>query len=102
MVQRGCEPSEQLLVLGDPMEGGVREDQIERTAPAGELLDCAELEPQSGQTRFILLLLQHLRRSVDPDCLARYGRAGRAIVEREFSWAAAGDATVALYRELLG
>jgi glycosyltransferase involved in cell wall biosynthesis len=34
--------------------------------------------------------------------LARYGLAGRAIVEREFSWAAAGDATVALYRELLG
>ena len=31
-----------------------------------------------------------------------YGLAGRAIVEREFSWAAAGDATVALYRELLG
>jgi glycogen(starch) synthase len=34
--------------------------------------------------------------------LARYGLAGRAIVEREFSWSAAGDATVALYRELLG
>jgi glycogen(starch) synthase len=34
--------------------------------------------------------------------LAAYGRAGRTIVEREFSWSAAGDATVALYRELLG
>jgi glycogen(starch) synthase len=34
--------------------------------------------------------------------LARYGRAGRTIVEREFSWGAAGDATVALYRRLLG
>jgi glycosyltransferase involved in cell wall biosynthesis len=34
--------------------------------------------------------------------LARYGLAGRAIVEREFSWTAAGDATVALYGELLG
>ena len=34
--------------------------------------------------------------------LAHYGLAGRAIVEREFSWTAAGDATVALYRELLG
>jgi glycosyltransferase involved in cell wall biosynthesis len=33
--------------------------------------------------------------------LARYGLAGRQIVEREFSWTAAGDATVALYRELL-
>jgi glycosyltransferase involved in cell wall biosynthesis len=34
--------------------------------------------------------------------LARYGAAGRAIVEREFSWTSAGDATVALYRRLLG
>ena len=33
---------------------------------------------------------------------ARYGTAGRRIVEREFSWDAAGDATVALYRRLLG
>jgi glycosyltransferase involved in cell wall biosynthesis len=38
----------------------------------------------------------------DPARLARYGLAGRAIVEREFSWDAAGDATVALYRRLLG
>jgi glycosyltransferase involved in cell wall biosynthesis len=38
----------------------------------------------------------------DPERLARYGLAGRRIVEREFSWSAAGDATVALYRELLG
>jgi glycogen synthase len=34
--------------------------------------------------------------------LAHYGVAGREIVEREFSWTAAGDQTVALYRELLG
>jgi glycogen synthase len=33
--------------------------------------------------------------------LAHYGLAGRQIVEREFSWTAAGDATVALYKELL-
>jgi glycogen synthase len=38
----------------------------------------------------------------DPARLAHYGLAGRAIVEREFSWTAAGDATLALYRELLG
>jgi len=38
----------------------------------------------------------------DPARLAHYGLAGRQIVEQEFSWAAAGDATVALYRELLG
>ena len=38
----------------------------------------------------------------DPARLARYGAAGRAIVERQFSWTAAGDATVALYRRLLG
>ena len=38
----------------------------------------------------------------DPVRLARYGLAGRAILEREFSWTAAGDATVALYRRLLG
>jgi len=38
----------------------------------------------------------------DPGRLARYGAAGRAIVEREFSWSAAGDATVELYRRLLG
>ena len=38
----------------------------------------------------------------DPARLAHYGLAGRTIVEQEFSWAAAGDATVALYRELLG
>jgi len=37
----------------------------------------------------------------DPSRLERYGREGRAIVEREFSWRAAGDATVALYRVLL-
>ena len=36
-----------------------------------------------------------------PERLAAMGAAGRAIVEREFSWAAAGDATVALYRQLL-
>ena len=34
--------------------------------------------------------------------LAHYGLAGRTIVEREFSWTTAGDATVALYRRLLG
>jgi len=38
----------------------------------------------------------------DPARLAHYGLAGREIVEREFSWASAGDQTVALYRELLG
>ena len=38
----------------------------------------------------------------DPARLARYGLTGRAIVEREFSWDAAGDATVELYRRLLG
>jgi len=38
----------------------------------------------------------------DPARLAHYGLAGRSIVEREFSWAAVGDATVALYRRLLG
>jgi glycogen synthase len=37
----------------------------------------------------------------DPARLERYGREGRAIVEREFSWRAAGDATLALYRLLL-
>jgi len=34
--------------------------------------------------------------------LTHYGLAGREIVEAEFSWSAAGDQTVALYRELLG
>ena len=38
----------------------------------------------------------------EPARLTHYGAAGREIVEREFSWTAAGDATVALYRELLG
>ena len=38
----------------------------------------------------------------DPARLAHYGLAGRTIVEREFSWTAVGDATVALYRRLLG
>jgi glycosyltransferase involved in cell wall biosynthesis len=38
----------------------------------------------------------------DPARLAQFGRAGRTIVEREFSWTAVGDATVALYRQLLG
>ena len=37
----------------------------------------------------------------DPARLSEYGLNGRAIVEREFSWSAAGNATVALYRELL-
>jgi glycogen(starch) synthase len=38
----------------------------------------------------------------DPARLGHYGLAGRRIVEREFSWTAAGDQTVALYRALLG
>lgn len=38
----------------------------------------------------------------DATRLEQFGRAGRRIVEEEFSWRAAGDATVALYRELLG
>ena len=33
--------------------------------------------------------------------LAAFGQAGRKIVETEFSWDAAGKATVALYKELL-
>jgi glycogen(starch) synthase len=33
--------------------------------------------------------------------LIDFGLAGRSIVEREFSWRAAGDATIALYRDLL-
>jgi glycosyltransferase involved in cell wall biosynthesis len=33
--------------------------------------------------------------------LSAFGRAGRLIVEREFSWEAAGKATLDLYRELL-
>lgn len=37
----------------------------------------------------------------NPARLEELGRAGRAIVEEEFSWRAAGDQTVALYRELL-
>lgn len=35
------------------------------------------------------------------DALAALGEAGRGIVEREFSWDAAGAATIDLYRELL-
>jgi glycogen(starch) synthase len=37
----------------------------------------------------------------DPGRLAPMGLAGRAIVEREFSWEAAGAATLALYRTLV-
>jgi glycosyltransferase involved in cell wall biosynthesis len=37
----------------------------------------------------------------DGQTLARMGAAGRSIVEREFSWDAAGAATVKLYEELL-
>ena len=36
-----------------------------------------------------------------PSTLTAFGRAGREIVEREFSWDAAGAATVRLYDELL-
>ena len=36
----------------------------------------------------------------DPSRLVAMGRAGRAIVERDFSWAAAGAATLQLYDEL--
>jgi glycosyltransferase involved in cell wall biosynthesis len=36
-----------------------------------------------------------------PERLARFGHAGRAIVEAEFSWTAIGRQTVALYRGLL-
>ncbi len=38
----------------------------------------------------------------DRDRLATMGLASREIVEREFSWDAAGQATVRLYEELLG
>jgi glycosyltransferase involved in cell wall biosynthesis len=37
----------------------------------------------------------------NPSTLTAFGRAGRAIVEREFSWDAAGGATIQLYEELL-
>jgi glycosyltransferase involved in cell wall biosynthesis len=37
----------------------------------------------------------------DRDRLARLGAAGRTIVEREFSWEAAGAATLGMYDELL-
>ena len=37
-----------------------------------------------------------------PDRLASLGAASRRIVEREFSWQAAGAATVRLYQDLLG
>jgi glycosyltransferase involved in cell wall biosynthesis len=37
----------------------------------------------------------------EPRTLAAFGQAGRRIVEDEFSWGAAGRATVALYKELL-
>jgi glycogen(starch) synthase len=37
-----------------------------------------------------------------PERLAPMGQAGRSIVEREFSWEAAGAATVKLYEDLLG
>ena len=36
-----------------------------------------------------------------PRTLAAFGQAGRRIVEEEFSWDAAGRATIALYKELL-
>jgi glycogen synthase len=36
-----------------------------------------------------------------PDRLAAFGQAGREIVEREFSWSAAGAATLTLYDDLL-
>jgi len=36
-----------------------------------------------------------------PERLRTMGAAGRAIVEREFSWEAAGAATLRLYEELL-
>ena len=37
----------------------------------------------------------------DPARLAHYGLAGRAIVEREFSWDSAAAATIGLYEDLL-
>jgi glycosyltransferase involved in cell wall biosynthesis len=37
----------------------------------------------------------------EPARLAMFGRASRTIVEREFSWDAAGRATIALYEELV-
>jgi glycosyltransferase involved in cell wall biosynthesis len=37
----------------------------------------------------------------DPQKLESMGNAGRAIVEREFSWEAAGAATIRLYEELM-
>ena len=33
--------------------------------------------------------------------LVEFGQASRTIVEREFSWDAAGRATIELYREML-
>ncbi len=38
----------------------------------------------------------------DPDRAAAYGRAGRARAERSFSWAAIGETTVGIYRDLVG
>ena len=39
--------------------------------------------------------------SAEPERLRGMGLAGRALVEREFSWEAAGAATLRLYDELL-
>jgi glycosyltransferase involved in cell wall biosynthesis len=37
----------------------------------------------------------------DPARLAAMGQSGRAIVERDFSWRAAGRETIRLYERLL-
>ena len=43
------------------------------------------------------------RLAIDPRTYAgkAFGLASRAIVEQEFSWDAAGRATIAMYKELL-
>src|ERR1044071_253126 len=78
------EPREELLVIRNPMERGIREHQIERTF-ADERLDVALLEAQHLPFE-VPALQQHRLRVVDAD---RLGRAeGLVQLAREVTRAA--------------
>ena len=67
--QRGGEPGQERLVIGNPVQRGVGEDEVE-VSVAGKVADISRLEPEPV-ARERRALGQHRRRVVDADRLPR-------------------------------
>src|SRR4051812_250153 len=58
-------------MIRDPVQRGVGKDEIEAAAVAGETLDDIGFERQPVEHWLAALCVEHLRRSIEPDRLAR-------------------------------